>query len=139
MTGINRLPKETLYEIVSYLSTDFSQLLKCRLVCQELSEVANGALYRDIDLTIFVRNNGEAAAKNKCRRQLRLLGSISEYLYSTHITYHYLSSPLKIQNWGPLCGLSKTTAIYLERAKSLRMRLRHLTRTPPCSLAPPRI
>jgi hypothetical protein len=88
MTGINGLPKETLHEIVSYLSADFSQLLKCSLVCRRLSEVANAALYRDIDLTIFDRNDGEAAAKNQ-RRQLRLLGSISEYLYSTHITYHY--------------------------------------------------
>jgi hypothetical protein len=88
MAGINGLPKETLHEIVSYLSTDFSQLLKCSLVCRGLSEVANAVLYRDIDLTIFDRNDGEAAAKNQ-RRQLQLLGSISEYLYSTHIAYHY--------------------------------------------------
>jgi F-box-like len=88
MTGINRLPKETLHEIVSYLSTDFSLLLKCSLICRGLSEVANATLYRDINLTIFNQNDGEAAAKNQ-RRQLRLLGSISEYLYSTHIIYHY--------------------------------------------------
>jgi hypothetical protein len=55
MASINGLPKETLHEIVSYLSPHISELLKSSLVCRGLSEVANAALYRDIDLSIDER------------------------------------------------------------------------------------
>ena len=88
MTGINGLPKETLYQIVFYLSTNISELLKSSLICRELSEVANAALYRDIDLSIDERWAGEGEAKAR-RRQLRLLRSVSEYIYSSQIVYHY--------------------------------------------------
>jgi len=93
MAGINGLPKETLHEIVSYLSPHISELLKCSLVCRGWSEVANAALYRDIDLSIVdldidERWDEQAGAKTR-RRQLRLLRSISKYIYSTQMVYHY--------------------------------------------------
>jgi hypothetical protein len=88
MASINGLPKETLHEIVSYLSPHISELLKSSLVCRGLSEVANAALYRDIDLSIDERWDEEAEAKTR-RRQLRFLRSISEYFYSSHMVYHF--------------------------------------------------
>jgi F-box-like len=93
MTGINGLPKEILHEIVSYLSPHISELLMSSLVCRGLSEVANAALYRDIDLSIVdlsidERWDEQAGAKTR-RRQLRLLRSISEYIYSSQMVYHY--------------------------------------------------
>jgi hypothetical protein len=90
MAGINGLPEETLHEIVSYLSPHISELLKSSLVCRGLSEVANAALYRDIDLSIVdlsidEQGDGQAGAKTR-RRQRRLLRSISEYIDSSRMS-----------------------------------------------------
>lgn len=76
MASLNTLPLETLHHIVSYLSSDISDLLNCSVSSRALSEVANAALYRDIDLSPKVLYFEDSKPKGQ---RLRLLQSLSEY------------------------------------------------------------
>jgi hypothetical protein len=79
--SLSTLPKEIILSIASHFSGDFTNLRSCTLVCRTVSDVATAELYKNIDFTIEERNDEDSDEKGKVR-QLRLLRSIAEFVYS---------------------------------------------------------
>lgn len=76
MSMLSRLPKETLLEIVSYIS--IAEVAGLTTVCRDLEEVATKVLYTHIDLSRSEREHQNAVHDKTDRRQRRLIESLAE-------------------------------------------------------------
>lgn len=81
MASITKLPAELLRKVIAYLPKGQRDLLSCSLTSRTLWTAATPVMYRDIDLDITERYDEDEHAVS-LGRQLRLLQSISEYVYA---------------------------------------------------------
>ena len=79
MMAFEKLPRELLQEIISYLpnkGTNRKDLLNCSHACRSLWDAATPVIYRDIDLG-FDENHDEYVEKTE-ERQLLLIKALAE-------------------------------------------------------------
>ncbi|KAK0108170.1 hypothetical protein ONS95_002992 [Cadophora gregata] len=77
--AIEKLPVEVLQDIVSYLSSQYTNrkdLLSCSQTCRSFWDAATSTVYRDINLQCY--HNMERLSKKIKRRQLCLMKTIAE-------------------------------------------------------------